>query len=73
MKNAAFGSGSGSSWICILLALLDSDPDPHIVKVLDPNPDPYIEYTDPQQCFLPKSITLSSVPESSKVLHHNNY
>ena len=30
----------------ILLALLDPDPDPNIVKVLDP--DPYLEYTYPQ-------------------------
>jgi len=50
MKKPAFRSGSRSSWVRILLALLD--PDPYIVKVLDPDPDPYIvkvlEYTDPQ-------------------------
>jgi len=40
--------GSGSSRIRIFLTLLD--PDTYIVKVLDP--DPYIEYTDPQHCFL---------------------
>ena len=35
-----------SSWIRILLALLD--PDPCIVKVLDPDSDSYIHYTDQQ-------------------------
>jgi hypothetical protein len=30
------GSGSGSSWIRILLALLDTDP--YIVELLDPDP-----------------------------------
>jgi len=30
------------------LTLLDPDPDPYIVKLLDP--DPYIEYTDPKHC-----------------------
>ena len=41
--------GSGSSWICILLALPDPDLDLYIAKVLDP--DPQIEYTDSQHCF----------------------
>ena len=53
-KKPAFGSGS--SWIRILLALLD--PDPYIVKLLDPDPyivkvldsNPYVEYTDAQHC-----------------------
>jgi len=41
-------SGSGSIGISILLAFLDPDPDPYILKV--PDPDPYLEYTDPQHC-----------------------
>jgi hypothetical protein len=45
----AVGSGPGSSWIRILLTLLD--PDPYIVKVL--GPDPYIECPDPQLCLYP--------------------
>ena len=50
----AVGSGSGSSWIRILLTPLDPDPDPYIVNLLDPDQDPYryIEYTDPQHWLL---------------------
>jgi len=40
------GSGSGFSWIHILLALLVPDPDLFNVKALGPDPDPYVEYTD---------------------------
>ena len=59
-EKPAFRSGSGSSWIGILLALLD--PDPYIDKLLDldPDQDPYIEYTDPQHWFKDVKITFTS-------------